>query len=201
MNNLLHKAYDPDQFRKEGHALVEQLATYLENSISGATKKVIKWKQPDDLYDQWKDYLQKGVSSEQFFSDLINQSIQLHNPRYMGHQVAVPLPVTALASMVGSLLNNGTTRTILYREHVPIEYLEKMRATTDSLRGWGGGPSRLCGCVTMPVHAYDRTVDIEVHVSEVPSIPLLGPTFIVRSTYSIFIPPMRSTHASSPMHS
>jgi L-2,4-diaminobutyrate decarboxylase len=107
LDNLLQKAYDPDLFRKEGHALVEQLAAYLENSISGATEKVIKWQQPDDLYDHWKDYLQKGVSSQQFFSDLIDQSIQLHNPRYMGHQVAVPLPVTALAGMVGALLNNG----------------------------------------------------------------------------------------------
>jgi L-2,4-diaminobutyrate decarboxylase len=107
LNNLLQKAYDPDLFRKEGHELVEQLATYLENSINGTTKKVIDWKQPDDLYDQWKDYLQKDVSSQQFFSDLIDQSIQLHNPRYMGHQVAVPLPLTALAGMVGALLNNG----------------------------------------------------------------------------------------------
>ena len=107
MNNLLQKAYDPDLFRKEGHELVEQLASYLENSINGTTKKVIDWNQPDDLYDQWKDYFEKDVSSQQFFSDLIDQSIQLHNPRYMGHQVAVPLPLTALAGMVGALLNNG----------------------------------------------------------------------------------------------
>jgi L-2,4-diaminobutyrate decarboxylase len=107
LNNLLHKAYDSDLFRKEGHELVEQLATYLENSISGKTKKVIDWKQPDDLYEKWKNYMYKDVSSQQFFNDLIEQSIQLHNPRYMGHQVAVPLPITALASMVSSLLNNG----------------------------------------------------------------------------------------------
>ena len=107
MDNLLQKAYDPDQFRKEGHALVEQLAAYLENGISGTTEKVIKWQQPDELYEKWKEYIDKGVSSQQFFNDLIDQSIQLHNPRYMGHQVAVPLPVTALAGMVGALLNNG----------------------------------------------------------------------------------------------
>ena len=107
MDNLLHKAYDPDQFRKEGHELVEQLANYLENAMSGKTEKVIDWKEPDDLYEKWKDYINKDVSSQQFFNDLIEQSIQLHNPRYMGHQVAVPLPVTALASMVGALLNNG----------------------------------------------------------------------------------------------
>lgn len=107
MNNLLQKAYDPDLFRKDGHELVEQLATYLENSINGTNKKVIDWNQPDDLYGQWKDYIAKDVSTQQFFSDLIDQSIQLHNPRYMGHQVAVPLPLTALAGMVGALLNNG----------------------------------------------------------------------------------------------
>ncbi|MCB2209154.1 MAG: aminotransferase class I/II-fold pyridoxal phosphate-dependent enzyme [Bacteroidetes bacterium] len=75
--------------------------------MSGKTEKVIDWKEPDDLYEKWKDYIDKDVSSQQFFKDLIEQSIQLHNPRYMGHQVAVPLPVTALASMAGSLLNNG----------------------------------------------------------------------------------------------
>jgi L-2,4-diaminobutyrate decarboxylase len=107
LDNLLHKAYDPDLFRKDGHALVEQLATYLENSTSGKTKKVIDWNEPDDLYEKWKDYLDKDFSSQQFFSDLIDQSIQLHNPRYMGHQVAVPLPISAVAGMVGALLNNG----------------------------------------------------------------------------------------------
>jgi len=107
LSKLLQKAYDPELFRKEGHELVDLLADYLKNSGSGKTKKVIDWIEPDDLYEKWKNYFEKDIPVNEFFSDLIDQSIQLHNPRYMGHQVAAPLPVTALASMVGSLLNNG----------------------------------------------------------------------------------------------
>lgn len=106
MSKILQKAYDPELFRKEGHKLIDQLADYLDNAIKG-NKKVMEWKEPDDLYEGWKNYLEKDVSSQQFFSDLINGSNQLHNPKYMGHQVAVPLPVSALAGMVGALLNNG----------------------------------------------------------------------------------------------
>lgn len=105
--NLLNKAYNPEAFRKMGHQLVDQLADYLKNVIGDTNMPVMNWSEPNKQYDQWKDYLIKDKDFSSFVDDLILDSIHLHHPKYMGHQVSAPAPITALAAMVTSLLNNG----------------------------------------------------------------------------------------------
>jgi L-2,4-diaminobutyrate decarboxylase len=107
VNSIVKKAYDPESFRKTGHELVDQLADYLNNNMNGSNEKVMNWKEPSAQLEFWNGYLEKGKSTTKFFTDIIENSIHLHNPKYMGHQVSAPLPVTSLAAMVGALLNNG----------------------------------------------------------------------------------------------
>lgn len=47
---LLHQAYSPEDFRKRGHRLVDELADHLDNTLSEKSEKVIQWNLPEDEY-------------------------------------------------------------------------------------------------------------------------------------------------------
>lgn len=109
MNNNLQNAYNPSVFRQQAHELVDKLADYLEGVQNQPEEHLaIDFQTPDDTYAFWKaDYEQndKGIST--FFKNVVDKSIHIHHPRYMGHQVSPPLPITAVTSLLTSLLNNG----------------------------------------------------------------------------------------------
>lgn len=109
MNSLLEQAYDSDQFRKQAHELVDVLADYLDAAVNKKEQPVFTSFDPDELYTEWK----KGLAnpSPKNFAGwsrrVIEDSIHLHNPGYMGHQVSPVLPQAALADFMSAVLNNG----------------------------------------------------------------------------------------------
>jgi L-2,4-diaminobutyrate decarboxylase len=105
--DLLNKAYDPELFRKSGHELVDLIADYLNDSMLNEKGKVIDWKEPEEEYKYWENYLEKNASTKDFFKDIIQHAIHLHHPKYLGHQVSAPVPISALAGLLSSVLNNG----------------------------------------------------------------------------------------------
>jgi len=109
MSKLLDKAFDPENFRQQGHQLIDMLADYLKDVQSDTDTQTIPWKSPEEQLEKWQadEKLRKG-DVMQFFKTVIKDSIHIHHKKYMGHQVGVPLPVTALASLLSSLFNNGT---------------------------------------------------------------------------------------------
>ncbi|WP_247236676.1 pyridoxal-dependent decarboxylase [Telluribacter sp. SYSU D00476] len=107
MENIMDQAYSADDFRRQGHALIDMLADYLEKTTSGAGK-TIDWKPPGDQLAYWQlGSLQPLTQPLALFQEAIERSIHLHSPRYMGHQTTPPLPVTVLSSAVSALLNQG----------------------------------------------------------------------------------------------
>ena len=102
--SLLKKAFDPKIFRKEGHMMIDFLADLLENVQKGVGPVTTHF-EPDDLYVQWSNR-QFGDSSE-FFNTISENFIKVHHPKYIGHQVAAPVPISALASLFDTFLNNG----------------------------------------------------------------------------------------------
>jgi L-2,4-diaminobutyrate decarboxylase len=107
MGKLQH-AFSPAAFRDTAHELVDMLADYLEAAQGKSLEKVIPFQQPDEALAFWQQDFESGSTDiNQFFSDTIEKSIHLHHPGYMGHQVTPPLPITAIASMLLALLNNG----------------------------------------------------------------------------------------------
>ena len=104
---LLQKAFDPNSFKKEGHLLIELLAKHLEHSIFEEDKKTTHYLEPEIAYQFWKSTLSKTLSSEELFKKIIDTSIHVHNPNYMGHQVAPTAPLSALATLLSAQLNNG----------------------------------------------------------------------------------------------
>ncbi len=103
---ILEKAYSPEDFRKRGHRLIDELADHLDRTLHEKSEKVIEWNPPEKEQIFWKDFLKNG-DTEQFFPEVLKHTIHLHHPRYMGHQATPTAPLTALSSMVNALFNNG----------------------------------------------------------------------------------------------
>jgi L-2,4-diaminobutyrate decarboxylase len=105
-NELLKMVYSPENFRKRGHELVDQLADHLSTSLHGTSDKVIRWNLPEDEYTFWKGFLENGDATR-LFPKIIEHSTHVHNPKYIGHQVGPPAPMASLAGLISALLNNG----------------------------------------------------------------------------------------------
>ena len=101
---LLQKAYNFTEFEQNGKQLIEQLATYLNRQQLSASK-ANNWQAPDKELDYWKNYEFRDLNS--FVDDLLDHSIHVHNPKYMGHQVSVSAPLSVLSNIIIGLLNNG----------------------------------------------------------------------------------------------
>ena len=104
---LLHRAYDHRTFQKEGENLIRQISEHLDNTVSGKATQVIDWVEPEDEYAFWKKYTSQNHDTENFFKTVLERSIHTHHPKYIGHQVAPTVPVSALATLLSAQLNNG----------------------------------------------------------------------------------------------
>jgi L-2,4-diaminobutyrate decarboxylase len=103
---LLKAAYSPEDFRKNGHQLVDILADHLNKTMNRNSSKVISWETPGEEYEFWKNFLLHGKQSD-MNNEIIKRSIHLHHPNYMGHQISPVAPITGLTSMLNAILNNG----------------------------------------------------------------------------------------------
>ena len=101
--------FDPEKFRKEGHTLVNTLADYLKDALSGKKMAVLPWNDPEKLAELFS--FDSGGGAREPFDDFIRRildnSIHIHHPHYIGHQVTAPLPAAVLAQFCTTLLNNG----------------------------------------------------------------------------------------------
>jgi L-2,4-diaminobutyrate decarboxylase len=107
MTNL-EKAFSPDNFRNQAHQLVDVLADYL-SEVQANKHQAIPFKSPEENLTFWQEDFAEGINEDPnvFFKNVIEKSTHLHHPRYMGHQVGVVAPITAVSSMLSALLNNG----------------------------------------------------------------------------------------------
>ncbi len=110
MNDLLKEVYSAEKFREQGHEVVDMLADYLSEIALNPSMPVLPFLPPEEMKDLWTGELKekKISSSTALLKEIVSRSIHIHHPGYMGHQVCAPAPITALASLVTDLLNNGT---------------------------------------------------------------------------------------------
>ena len=94
--------------------MVERLAEYLAESQARRKDFVLPYTPPEERLVYWKSRLKEkgGVEAgalwkANMLEEVIAQSNRLHDPRYAGHQVAVPLPQLAWLQAATALLNNG----------------------------------------------------------------------------------------------
>lgn len=109
------KTYDPELWRSAGHRLIDLLTTQLRSSqeCRGA---VLPWREPQANVDDALAWLQGSLPADaqpeqvvQRFSETVALMLQrghnLHDPRYIGHQVPAPVPLAGLFDAVGSTTN------------------------------------------------------------------------------------------------
>ena len=96
----------PEEFRRDGHALVDLLADYL-GAMARREGAVLPPSEPDELVKRFGDALAQTTDVTSLAREVLATSNHMHHPRYVGHQVSPPLPATALLAMLGALLNNG----------------------------------------------------------------------------------------------
>lgn len=105
--------YSAQRFRDRGVKMAEMLSKYLAESQEQSRSHVLPLARPEDRLSRWEASLglasQKGLGlwGDDFLDRMLSQSNHLHDPRYAGHQVAVPFPELAWLQAATSLLNNG----------------------------------------------------------------------------------------------
>lgn len=125
----LNELYDPENFRKTGLEIVNFLADYLHKSYLNELP-TNSYKEPEEMLQSWRQFLNESHSSSNYYKKVVNESIHLHNPNYIGHQVGVTAPISALGGLISDLLSNGMA---IYEmgsvsnalEHLAIEILNK----------------------------------------------------------------------------
>ncbi|MHC4878933.1 MAG: pyridoxal phosphate-dependent decarboxylase family protein [Planctomycetota bacterium] len=115
----IRAAYSPGSLRELGHRLAELLAGHM-SSVQGRSTPVLNWANPPDLVDLASQCLADGSQSDlgataderqiaERFEALVTETLahghNLHQPRYIGHQVPAPVPIAGLFDAVGSVTN------------------------------------------------------------------------------------------------
>jgi L-2,4-diaminobutyrate decarboxylase len=132
--------YDPELFRRNGRQVVEALAAYLDSALAGELP-VLSLQAPLELARQYQDALPLDSADDadaevsNCLTQIIGQSIHLHHPGYMGHQLPPVLPLAALADLISSLLNNSVAVHEMAQAGTQIER-QVVRWLCSSL-GWG----------------------------------------------------------------
>lgn len=109
MENDIKKAYHPGEFRQQGHQLVDLLADYLEQSQNRQDIPISALIAPEEMFAQLDLDLTapSNLSIEELFKPIFEQTTHLQHPRYVGHQVTAPIPLSGLTEMVTSVMNGS----------------------------------------------------------------------------------------------
>lgn len=104
---LLKRVYNPIDFQRRGHQLIDDLTLHLEDKLGEKSAKAINWVTPEDELIFWNEFLKNGEEKD-LFREITKRTTYVHHPHYIGHQVCAPAPITGLTGLISSLLNNGT---------------------------------------------------------------------------------------------
>jgi len=107
MTDILKNAYDPEEFRREGHGLVDLIADYLQDCMQQKSMPVLPWVDANERHQDWKKFLDEDGGFQSVHRRFLEQSNHLHHPKYIGHQVVPPLPMAALSDLLAVFTNNG----------------------------------------------------------------------------------------------
>jgi len=108
-------AFSPENLRTLGHCLVDCLSTHLA-SVGSAQQRVLNWTDPPANIDRAKEILASASSHppssreltarfEALVDEMLSRGHNLHDPRYIGHQVPAPVPLAGLFDALGSITN------------------------------------------------------------------------------------------------
>jgi len=111
----IEAAYDPELLRAAGRRLIDMLADHLSR-VQASDGVVLPWREPAENVREAARALDQAVGSdagrdalaERFaglLQTMLSRGHNLHDPRYIGHQVAASVPLAGLFDAVGAVTN------------------------------------------------------------------------------------------------
>jgi L-2,4-diaminobutyrate decarboxylase len=111
----IQAAYAPELLREAGHRLIDLLAAQFSRA-EASQGKVLPWREPAENVREAAALIEaadrSGVSRDDLAAEfarlaqiMLDRGHNLHDPRYIGHQVPAPVPVAGLFDAVGSVTN------------------------------------------------------------------------------------------------
>lgn len=109
--NLIKKAYSPEEFQKDAPKLMNMISEELGESLTQEIPETIERYSPEDQLRFWQEDFSASAPTDlcALMEKVMSHSIHFHSKGYVGHQVAVTLPITALTSAMMAYMNNCTT--------------------------------------------------------------------------------------------
>ncbi len=104
--NKIEELYNPDNFRKIGEEVISLLTDHLKSAYRKEVP-VSNYQNPEIALKSWTEFMDSDASVVAFFKKVVADSIHLHHPQYLGHQVSAPAPIAAFGGLISDLLNNG----------------------------------------------------------------------------------------------
>jgi L-2,4-diaminobutyrate decarboxylase len=111
----IQKAYDTEAFRSLGHELIDLLSSHL-GKVGRRDSPVLPWREPEVNVREAERFLGAFQAADVTPEDLgdhfgelarimLARGINLHDPRYIGHQVPASSPFAGLFDALGSVTN------------------------------------------------------------------------------------------------
>ncbi|GAB3023845.1 putative pyridoxal-dependent aspartate 1-decarboxylase [Niabella terrae] len=96
------------KFSELGYKIIDLIQRDLQQSAVPESK-TLNWSPPAEELEFWTRDFNAGeaIAAEDLFQQLLDHSIHLNNPGYMGHQVPPTAALTILTSALVAYLNNG----------------------------------------------------------------------------------------------
>jgi L-2,4-diaminobutyrate decarboxylase len=115
LQRRIEAAYDPELLRVAGRRLIDLLADHLAQA-EASERAVLPWYEPSEnvreaaaaLDDAVGSVAGRDVLADRFAAlvrMMLSRGHNLHDPRYIGHQVAASAPLAGLFDAVGSVTN------------------------------------------------------------------------------------------------
>jgi L-2,4-diaminobutyrate decarboxylase len=96
-------------FDAEARAVAHRVVDLLFDHVSRIEERpVLRWQTPEALQEMSRIGGLATNDPMESISQLLDYSLQLHHPSYMGHQVCPPFPLAVLGDLIISTLNQST---------------------------------------------------------------------------------------------
>lgn len=111
----IDSVFSADLFQRCGNEFAAMMSVHLQNCLD-SRGKVLNWRNPSDAIELVHQELQQGDSGSTSpedlpdrFRELLSRTLEhaqnLHDPRYIGHQVPASVPLAGLFDAIGSVTN------------------------------------------------------------------------------------------------
>ncbi|MEM6396186.1 MAG: pyridoxal-dependent decarboxylase [Bacteroidota bacterium] len=102
----LTKAFSADSYNTKAASLQAKLHAYLSDTSAGVANPTVS---PDEEYAYWLKRLKEegGKGTPAPLDEVLDRTVHILHPHYMGHQVSPGLPSLGLADQLSGMLNAG----------------------------------------------------------------------------------------------